>query len=272
MRVVAAGFAGFSVFLLATRVPVASLADRVAGYLVAARRPSASAPRERHAPLRTAGLDWSQAEVAARRVASGVTGAIVGLLVAQGDVFVAGSNRSVPALGILGAASGLLGFRIWLTQRTRWRSHQLAAELPVVVDLIALRVLAGESVASALEHVTEGTSGVASEEFAAVLDGYSRGRGLPEALQAAVRETVTPEAGRLYVFLANAHQSGGRLAEALLALSSDYRAEEERALQVEGGRRALAIYAPILALMVPVALLFLMYPTLAGLSELSAIP
>jgi tight adherence protein C len=193
-------------------------------------------------------------------------------MLAQGDLFLTGGSRPAPALGLLGGLAGIVGFQVWVTQRTERRSRQLRAELPVVADLIALRVLAGESVAAALEHVVEGTSGIAAEEFRDVLSRYREGRGLAEALQAQVGLTVASEAGRLHGFLANAHQSGGRLAEALLGLAIDYRAEQERDLRVEGGRRALAVYAPILALMIPVALVFLMYPTLAGLSELSAIP
>lgn len=272
MRLVAAAAAAVAVFLVLTRGAVVRLADRVGLYLVPvlAQRVEPGLPVA--APLAGAGIHWSPSEIRVRRTGAAVTGALVGLLLAQGDLFLAGSSRSVPGLGSLGAVGGVMGFQVWVTQRTERRARQLRAELPVVADLIALRVLAGESVAAALEHVVAGTSGVAAEEFREVLARYGEGRGLAEALQAQVRLTVAGEAGRLYGFLANAHQSGGRLAEALLTLAIDYRAEQERDLRVEGGKRALAVYAPILALMVPVALVFLMYPTLAGLSELSTIP
>ena len=71
--------------------------------------------------------------------------------------------------------------------------------------------------------------------------------------------------------MANAHGTGGRLAETLADLAADYRATLARDLTAEGGRRALSTYGPILALMVPVALLFLMYPTLVGLRQLSTV-
>lgn len=271
MRVVAAGAASVALYLLSTRVPIVRLVDRVGSYLMPVRQPSVAEDAD-DVPLAKAGIPWTRAEVGVRRTIAGLTGGLVGVLMAQGDLFLAGSTRSAPALGALGTFAGVLGFRIWITQRTERRSRQLHAELPVIADLIALRVLAGESVASALEHVVEGTGGIAAEEFREVLGRYREGLGLSEALQLEVARTVAPEAGRLYGFLANAHQAGGRLAEALLGLSIDYRAEQERELQIEGGKRALAVYAPILALMIPVALLFLMYPTLQGLSELSTVP
>jgi hypothetical protein len=40
----------------------------------------------------------------------------------------------------------------------------------------------------------------------------------------------------------------------------------------EGGRRALVGYGPILGLMIPTTLAFLIYPTLAGLDALAAAP
>ncbi|MCL1692074.1 MAG: pilus assembly protein TadB, partial [Actinomycetia bacterium] len=72
--------------------------------------------------------------------------------------------------------------------------------------------------------------------------------------------------------LAHAHDTGGRLADALGELGTDYRAALARDLTAEGGRRALTTYGPVLALMVPVTLLFLIYPTLVGLRSLAGDP
>ena len=72
--------------------------------------------------------------------------------------------------------------------------------------------------------------------------------------------------------LAHAHDTGGRLADALGDLGTDYRASLARDLTAEGGRRALTTYGPVLALMVPVTLLFLLYPTLVGLRSLAGDP
>ena len=76
----------------------------------------------------------------------------------------------------------------------------------------------------------------------------------------------------MYTLLTHAHDTGGRLADALADLSTDYRAMLARYLTAEGGKRALATYGPVLALMVPVTLLFLLYPTLAGLRSLAGNP
>ena len=152
------------------------------------------------------------------------------------------------------------------------RSRRLRFELPVVTDAVALHIVAGESVATAVERYTRQSTGVASQEFSVALDEVSAGRGIAEALQRNVERTAEPEAARLYTLLAHAHDTGGRLAHSLTQLGTDYRAALARDLTAEGGRRALATYGPVLALMVPVTLLFLIYPTLAGLRSLAGSP
>lgn len=173
------------------------------------------------------------------------------------------NTASLAVIGILGGT--IVGRAARSTTRER-RSTRLAQELPTVADTIALHVLAGESVATAVSRFVAASRGVAADEFRAVLDSEL---GLEESLRQAARETVYPEAARLYDLLGHAHRTGGGLSDALTALAADYRALLTRELTAEGGRRALTTYGPILALMIPVTLLFLMYPTLAGLNALS---
>jgi len=125
-------------------------------------------------------------------------------------------------------------------------------------------------VGGAIERFAAASSGVAAEELGRALARHRAGSGLAEALTRAAAVTAHAEAGRLYDLLGHAHRTGGRLADALADLAVDYRAALARDLTAEGGRRAIAAYGPILALMVPVTLLFLMYPTLAGLAALSS--
>jgi tight adherence protein C len=202
-----------------------------------------------------------------RLVTIGGSGAVIGALAA---LAVPGAPPLL--LGIAGAAGGLLGARSLESTRRERRSLRLQQELPVVADALALRVLAGSSVASALSAFTGRAAGVARDELAAVVADHRRGVALGEALHRAARTTAHPDGARLYELLGHAHESGGRLADALGDLAIDFRAGLARDLTAEGGRRALAAYGPILALMVPVTLLFLMFPTLAGLSALSRTP
>lgn len=256
MRVIGAVLVGLSVLMLVSARRGPDVAEFVGRYV---RPPVADAPEEQTRALDPGAIAWA------------AVGSLCGILMAQGDLFVAGPSRPVPVLAALGAAAGLVG---WSARRSTLReraARRLRYELPVVCDALALSVVSGESVASSMKQVVDATTGVARDELAAVL-AASENQGLESALADAARLTVHPEAGRLYQLLAHAHLAGGRLADALMELGVDVRAGIERDLTAESGRRMVSTYGPVLALMVPTALLFLLYPTLMGLRTLSGVP
>lgn len=206
------------------------------------------------------------------RIAAAAGGAFLGLLVAQGDLFLAGRSRSTAALALLGAGAGWVLWSMHQTNAKQRRATRLRYELPVVADALALHIVAGESINGAIRSLVAEMSGVASEEMSQVLDANDSGSGLPESFAEASRHTAHRDATRLYETLSHAHMTGGRLADALGDLAIDYRAGLERDLLSEGGKRAITTYGPVLALMVPTALVFLIYPTLLGLRALSGAP
>lgn len=176
------------------------------------------------------------------------------------------SGRTAPLI-ILGSLGGALVARAATSTRLERRSRHLAQELPTVADTLALYVLAGESVVGAVRRLLKACRGVATAELAAAATDPA---GLEAGLRVAAANSSHPDAARLYELLGHAHRTGGRLAESLTELAADYRAALTVELTAEGGRRALAAYGPILAFMIPVTLVFLMYPTLAGLSALAS--
>lgn len=190
----------------------------------------------------------------------GVLGVVAGITV---------DPERVAVLALLGSLGGLLVSRSIRSTAAQRRSARLVQELPTVAETIALHILAGESVPTAIARFARASSGVASSEL---IRATRSNQPLDEALRSAARDSAHPEAARLYDLLGHAHRTGGGLADALSSLAADYRANLTRELTAEGGRRAITVYGPILALMVPVTLLFLMYPTLAGLTALSSTP
>lgn len=263
MSALAALCAAGAIFLLATAGRRVALGESLAPYLAPGPLGSSNSAGP------SAGGRRLGAAFAAR-LGPAAAGAAAGWLVGSGHLFLPASPGAAPLLMVLGAGTALLGQRLQRRRAAERRALHLRRELPTVADTLALAVLAGGSVAGAVEHFAVTSRGVAAEELAAIAAEHRAGRGLPEALARASAATAHAEAGRLYDLLGHAHRSGGRLADALADLAVDYRAALARDLTAEGGRRALAAYGPILALMVPVTLLFLMYPTLTGLAALSS--
>ncbi|KAA3635924.1 MAG: hypothetical protein DWP92_10280 [Armatimonadetes bacterium] len=129
--------------------------------------------------------------------------------------------------------------------------------------------MAGDWVSSGIRAVIAEMDGGAVDELTEVITLQDEGEGLASSLLLVARTSAHKDGRRLYELLGHAHESGGRLAVMLGELAIDLRAGLERDLSAEGGKRAVATYGPVLALMVPTALLFLLYPTLVGLKELS---
>ncbi len=258
MSVAVAVLVAASVFLMARAVQIPSVSDRVALYLGVSDEDEEHTTSGRSTRL-ARGMPWI------------AVGSFVGVLVAQGDLFIGGPGRSIPGLGLIGGAAGWFAYSAHQTNLRERRDQRLREELPVVVDALALQIVSGESVVSALQNVSGEIGGVAGEEIEDLVASLSMG-GVDVALTTAARQASVDEARRLCELLAHAHTVGGRLADSLVELAADFRAGLERDLTAESGRRAVAAYGPVLALMVPTALMFLLYPTLLGLRALSGAP
>ena len=259
MRFVASLLAGASVALVVSSLRPPDVGSVVGRYLA----PDGDGNRRK--PHRTPDVSW---------VPWVVAGVVFGLLVAQGDLLPGGVERPPVLLGLLGGAGGWVVWSVRRTNAGERRSRSFRLEVPVLADALALQVVSGESVSSAMLHVVELTDGVGSEEFVAALARVDEGAemGLAESLMTAADMSAHEDGRRLYELLAHAHVSGGRLADALIELASDLRSEVERDLTAESGRRMVATYGPVLMLMVPTALVFLLYPTLMGLRVLAGAP
>ena len=76
---------------------------------------------------------------------------------------------SVLLLCTAGLVGGLLGRDWWLTRQVARREELLLAEFPVVAELLALAVTAGEGPAAAIDRVTRLSGGELARELGSAL-------------------------------------------------------------------------------------------------------
>jgi len=172
-------------------------------------------------------------------------------------------------LAVLGAAAGVLGRDWWLTVQVRRRQDRMLAELPVVAELLALAVTAGEAPGPALERVCRLARGELATELGAALAAARSGVSLPAALQAVAARTSLDALARFVDGLVIALERGTPLAEVLRAQAADVREAGKRALLASGGRREIAMMVPVVFLILPVTVLFALYPGLVSLTLLT---
>ncbi|WP_297081383.1 type II secretion system F family protein [uncultured Demequina sp.] len=217
--------------------------------------------------LRRAGLAWSAEQFRARQVAWGAVGLAVGLLFAGALVSLRGASAVAGLmLALVMAVCGAVGRDVALTLAVRRRSRRLLQELPTVAELLALAVAAGESAPVALERVATSTSGAVAESLQTALGRVKAGARLTDALRRMAQDSGVPALDRFAEGVTTAVERGTPLAEVLRAQAQDMRAQGHRELMEEGGRREIAMLIPVVFLILPVTVVFAVFPGLVAIN------
>jgi len=171
------------------------------------------------------------------------------------------------ALG--GLVLGVLARDWWLSHQLEKREQVMLAEFPVMADLLALAVVAGEAPADALRRVCRLTSGELARDLDGALARTRAGAPLTSALtELADRTSLEPFTSFLQGLVV-ALERGTPLADVLRAQAMDVRELGKRALLEAGGRKEITMMVPVVFLLLPVTVLFALYPGLLSLTSLA---
>ena len=200
---------------------------------------------------------------------SGVGFALAGLLTTFATASgVAAASPVFGLVAIVSAATGALARDWFLAQETTRRHAALKAELPTAIDHMTLALLAGESIPGAFARVAGSVSGVVAAEFHRVGADIRGGATVIEALESFGNRIPDPAVARFVDALTNAVERGTSLAEVLRAQADDVREARRRQLMEMGGRREVLMLVPVVFLIMPVVVLFALYPGLVSLDLL----
>jgi tight adherence protein C len=204
----------------------------------------------------------------AEQVLWGVVGGIVGL-VGTGVISASKSHLSVPLLVMLtfiGMGLGVVLRDSVLTTAASRREQRMLAEFPTIAELLALAVSAGEGATGALERVCRLSRGELSDELRRCLADARAGANLPTALQGLADRTGLMSLSRFVDGIVVAVERGTPLAEVLRAQAQDVREDGRRTLMEQGGRKEILMMVPVVFLILPVTVLFALYPGISFLS------
>ena len=194
-------------------------------------------------------------------------GLVVGLVLALVIGFARGVSL-VPLLLLVAlcAIGGALLRDQLLTHQVKQRERRMIAEFPTIAELLALAVGAGESPLGALERVARTTRGELAGEIRVTLADVRSGVPLAQALDRMAGRTELVSISRFTDGVATAVERGTPLAEVLRSQAQDAREVGHRALMEEGGRREVLMLLPVVFLMLPVTILFAVFPGLSVLA------
>jgi tight adherence protein C len=195
-------------------------------------------------------------------VAGAALGAAVTTLIAAGNGL---SVVSLVGLVLIGALLGVLGRDQVLDWQVRRREQRILSEFPSVAEILALAVGAGEGPLGALDRVARTCNGELAEEIARTLADARTGRSLTDALNELSSRTSIPSLARFVDGIVVAMERGTPLADVLRAQAQDVRELTRRRLMEAGGRREIGAMVPVVFLILPVTVLFALYPGLAVL-------
>jgi tight adherence protein C len=160
---------------------------------------------------------------------------------------------------------GVLGRDRWLTREVSQREQRMLEEFPTIAELLALAVTAGEGPVGALERVTRISGGELSRELGRAVADARAGASLVQALEGIAHRTSLAPLARFVDGVAIAIERGTPLAEVLRAQAVDVRESGKRALLESAGRREIAMMVPVVFLVLPVTVLFALFPGFYGL-------
>lgn len=197
-------------------------------------------------------------------------GATLGVVLGLGLLrAAAGSPIDPPVLALLTVGAGVGGALARdraLSRAVVARQTAILAEFPAVADLIALSVTAGEGPLGALERVAQVCRGELAAEFRRTLGETRAGTPIVAALESLADRTGVPVLRRFVDGLVVALERGTPLAEVLRAQAADVRETSRHALIETAARKEVAMMIPVVFLVLPVTVVFAMFPGFYGLS------
>ena len=245
--------------VLPAPVRVAAVVDRVLG--------GGESVRRRLAAL---GDPRSVLDVRVEQVRAAVAGSAIGALVGALGTVATGRSPlpTILLLALAGVPAGVVGRELALTRQVRRRQATVLAEFPVVAELLALAVTAGEGPVGALDRVCRLTGGVLSADLGAALTRVRAGA--PHAPpREDLRDPGVTVLTRFVVGRLVGVDRGTPLADVLRAQAADVRAAGRRELLEAGGRREIGMLVPVVFGVLPTTVLFAIYPGLVAVSALT---
>lgn len=173
-------------------------------------------------------------------------------------------RMSVPviAIPILVGATAAVGYDMQLSARAKARRARLTDELPTTLEFLALCLSAGEGFLDALRRVAAVGSGELTGELRQVVLAAGTGSPLADALSEMASRLELPGLTRAVEQVIAALEHGAPLAGVLHAQAGDAREDAKRTLIEQAGRKEILMLLPLVFLILPLSVLFAIYPGL----------
>lgn len=162
---------------------------------------------------------------------------------------------------------GALAVPTWLSRCVRRRAEHVRADLPEVLDLLAIAVEAGQGFEAALELVGRDVPGPLADELRRALREMELGATRRDALHGVKRRTDVPEVGSFVMALTQADALGMPVGRVLRAQADEVRNRRRQWAREKAGKLPVKILFPMVGLIFPAIFVVLLGPAASSIFE-----
>ena len=169
----------------------------------------------------------------------------------------------------LGLIFGITTFYVFdhlLTLKVRNRRMQIEYEFPALIEMLTLSIAAGETPVAAMSRICQRSDSLLAKEFVKVIKAVQVGKPFHEALDQLGRNLQSPSIRRFVDALVLAMVRGAPIVEVLHRHIAEARINHRNLVMDKAGRAETLMMVPIVFLILPISVLFALWPSINQLS------
>ena len=171
---------------------------------------------------------------------------------------------AVFSLGI--AAASYLYIDRRLTAAVKNQRSSIEAEFPAIIEMLTLAISAGESPLAAFKRIAENSHGYLSVRFRLVIARVHQGMPFHSALDLMGRDLNSSLVRKFIDSMVNAMVRGAPIAEILARHAQEARDHQRNRVLAAAGKAEISMMIPVVFLILPISILFALWPSLANLN------
>ncbi len=157
-----------------------------------------------------------------------------------------------------------------LTKRVIQRREIIESEFPSLIELLTLAIGAGQSPSVAVKRISGRARGLLASEFLQITREIEKGKSFTSALDSLSRKAKSPLVRRFADSMAIAISRGTPLVETLTHSVREARSAERIKMLNISAKAEISMMIPVVFLILPISILFAMYPSMASLDLLTS--
>lgn len=164
--------------------------------------------------------------------------------------------------GALLISLGLFWPELYLARRAVFAKRAAEKELPIVIDMLQLHMLAGKNLSAAMQAVAENSHGIWGAEFGAVTRRLAYGLPFEAAIEQSIARLKIIEFTHCVAAIRQAEQLGMSLSNTLALQATLLRAKRKRAAETRARAAAVKIGVPLVLCIFPALLIVYLVPAI----------